>query len=160
MVFYFSATAPQFTQEDQQKERETLTKEEKEEIEFDIRCGGAGSNSTFGGDSLNRGDSDSSLEDPYDNDDGAHHHHDHHPMTMHVEETNEMKARGIQLLQDAMDMIDDLKKREYIEACTKVPHLVERESNPVSFLRGAKYDAWVSLCRNLFRILPHCYPSH
>ena len=141
MVFYFSATAPQFTKEEEQKERETLTKEEKEEIEFDIRCGGAGSNSTFDSDSLNRGDSDSSLDDPYDDD--AHHHHDH-VTTMQVDETTEMKVRGIQLLKDAMDMIEDLKKREYVEACTKVPHLVERESNPLSFLRGAKYDAWVS----------------
>ena len=104
MVFYFSATAPQFNPEEEKEERENLSVEEKIAIENEIRG----------------------------------------ELVFQLKETNEVVNRGTDLLLEAIEMIGDVQKRAYLEACEKVPDLVRQESDPVAFLRGSKFDAWVS----------------
>jgi hypothetical protein len=61
------------------------------------------------------------------------------------EETPEMKETGVQELQKALDAIAPFEKRALIEACEKVPDLVQRESDPAAFLRSERYNPEVNM---------------
>jgi hypothetical protein len=63
--------------------------------------------------------------------------------TVKFKETEEMKQAGVLGLQKAMEAISDFEKRAYKEACEVAPELVERESNPVAFLRCERYNGEV-----------------
>ena len=109
MGFTFSATAPQFLPEQEQNERENLSKEELVAIENDIN------------------------------------------QIQIFQETEEMKLRGITELQEALvTTIPKMQRRAYEEAQNRVPHLVEKESNPFAFLRSEKYDAKVRMENEIF----------
>jgi hypothetical protein len=58
-----------------------------------------------------------------------------------VPETEEMLENGVVLLREALQDIPDTEKAAYLEAIEIAPLVVERESNPVAFLRCEKYDA-------------------
>jgi hypothetical protein len=64
-----------------------------------------------------------------------------------VPETEEMLENGVVLLRQALQDIPDTEKAAYLEALEIAPLLVERESNPVAFLRCEKYDAWAAARR-------------
>jgi hypothetical protein len=66
---------------------------------------------------------------------------------VYYEETEFMRCNGTRLLKEALDMIDVLQKSAYLEACQLVPELVQRESNPVGFLRCEQYNAWTAATR-------------
>jgi hypothetical protein len=61
-----------------------------------------------------------------------------------VIETEEMLRNGTQMLREAVLAIPDAAKAAYLEALEIAPLLVERESDPVAFLRCEKYDAWAA----------------
>ena len=65
-----------------------------------------------------------------------------------VTETEEMLKNGTRILCEALLAIPDEEKAAYLEALEIAPLLVERESDPVAFLRCEKYDA-VSAARRL-----------
>ena len=54
----------------------------------------------------------------------------------------------ISLVREAIDNINEAEKQEYLRALQICPHLVEKESGPVRFLRCDHYHAEVR--RNLF----------
>jgi hypothetical protein len=58
-----------------------------------------------------------------------------------VNETEEMLQNGTQLLRESLLAIPDEEKAAYLEALEIAPLLVERESDPVAFLRCENYDA-------------------
>jgi hypothetical protein len=58
-----------------------------------------------------------------------------------VTETEEMLQDGTRMLREALLAIPDEEKVAYLEALVIAPLLVERESDPVAFLRCEKYDA-------------------
>jgi hypothetical protein len=133
----YSATAPQFLPEQERYERSTLTREEWNEIHKDIQgISGRGSNTHNRSNSNSDSGSDSSLSlaqraDEEDDDDDK-------------EENGARIALSCQLLHEAMEELGPLQKGAYLDACTKVPELVEKETNPLSFLRGEKFNASVS----------------
>jgi hypothetical protein len=63
------------------------------------------------------------------------------------QKTEEMLENGVVLLRQALQDIPDTEKAAYLEALEIAPLLVERESNPVAFLRCEKYDAWAAARR-------------
>jgi hypothetical protein len=65
-----------------------------------------------------------------------------------VTETEEMLQNGTRMLREALLAIPDVEKVAYLEALEIAPLLVERESDPVAFLRCENYDA-VSAARRL-----------
>jgi hypothetical protein len=64
-----------------------------------------------------------------------------------IKETDAMAEKAVLLLQEALHEIPDVAKQAYLEALERAPLLVERESDPISFLRCEKYDAWVAAHR-------------
>lgn len=60
-----------------------------------------------------------------------------------VEEASTIR-NGLLLLQEALEEIPPSEKRVYLEALERIPHLVQRESPGIAFLRYANYDAWVA----------------
>jgi hypothetical protein len=58
-----------------------------------------------------------------------------------VTETEEMLQNGTRMIREALLAIPDEEKEAYLEALEIAPLLVERESDPVAFLRCEKYDA-------------------
>jgi hypothetical protein len=61
-----------------------------------------------------------------------------------VTETEEMLRNGTRMLRDAVLAIPDAEKVAYLEALEIAPLMVERESDPVAFLRCEHYDAWAA----------------
>lgn len=61
-----------------------------------------------------------------------------------VKETGEMVQNGLVMLHEALERIPDLQKLAYLEVLERAPLLVERESDPVAFLRCETYDAWAA----------------
>jgi hypothetical protein len=64
-----------------------------------------------------------------------------------MEETDTMVEKAVLLLQEALQEIPDAQKQTYLEALECAPLLVERESDPIRFLRCEKYDAGVAAHR-------------
>jgi hypothetical protein len=64
-----------------------------------------------------------------------------------LEETDTMVENAVLLLQEALHEIPDAEKQAYLEALERAPLLVERESDPIQFLRCEKYDAWAAARR-------------
>jgi hypothetical protein len=64
-----------------------------------------------------------------------------------IEETDTMLEKASLLLQEALNEIPDAAKQAYLEALERAPLLVERESDPISFLRCENYDAWAAASR-------------
>jgi hypothetical protein len=64
-----------------------------------------------------------------------------------IEETDILMENALLLLQEALTEIPDAAKQAYLEASERAPLLVERESDPISFLRCEKYDAWAAARR-------------
>jgi hypothetical protein len=64
-----------------------------------------------------------------------------------IKETDTMVERAVLILQEALHEIPDEEKQAYLEALERVPLLVERESDPISFIRCEKYDAWAAARR-------------
>jgi hypothetical protein len=122
----YSATAPQFLPQQERDERSTLTQEEWDEIHKDIHQGIRSSRGT----SSDSG-SDSSQSQAQGTDE---------------EEDVEQIAMSCQLLHEAMENLGPLQKGAYLDACEKVPELVQKETNPLSFLRGEKFNASVRRC--------------
>jgi hypothetical protein len=59
-----------------------------------------------------------------------------------MEETDStMVEKAVLLLQEALHDIPDVEKHAYLEALERAPLLVEKESDPIRFLRCEKYDA-------------------
>ena len=52
-----------------------------------------------------------------------------------VVETEEVRRKSLQQLQDAVDMLPEEEKAALKEAQLKTPELVQKESNPLRFLR-------------------------
>ena len=52
-----------------------------------------------------------------------------------------------QQLKEAIDVMPETDKRDYVEAMKLAPHLVETESDPVRFLRFEKFNAWAAAQR-------------
>ena len=50
--------------------------------------------------------------------------------------------KAVSLFHEALDLIPEPQKAAYIEAAAQVPELIERESNPLAFLRCEKWNAW------------------
>lgn len=59
-----------------------------------------------------------------------------------VVETDVMIEKGLSVMEDAIAEIPEMEKADYLEALERAPQLVERESNPVAFLRFEGYNAW------------------
>jgi hypothetical protein len=51
---------------------------------------------------------------------------------------------GRELMEQAVQLLPDIVKRDYLAARDRVPQLVERESEPMAFFRREKYDETVS----------------
>jgi hypothetical protein len=64
-----------------------------------------------------------------------------------IKETDAMVEKAVLLLQEALNEIPDESKQAYLEALERAPLLVERESEPIAFLRCEKYDAWAAAHR-------------
>jgi hypothetical protein len=60
-----------------------------------------------------------------------------------LEETEELIQNSHRLLQEALDHMDSSLKEDYMKALEVCPLIVERESNPLVFLRGAAFDPMV-----------------
>ena len=75
--------------------------------------------------------------------------HDH-DYVYDQEETSEFVSTCIEQLHDIIEddsIILPINKAAYIEACTKVPHLVEQGSNPIKFLRCENYNVELAAIR-------------
>ena len=75
--------------------------------------------------------------------------HDHDYIYDH-DETPEFVSDCIQQLHDIIkddSIILPINKAAYYEACQKVPHLVEQESNPIKFLRCENYNVELAAIR-------------
>jgi hypothetical protein len=59
-------------------------------------------------------------------------------------ETDAMLEKASLLLQEALNEIPEAEKQADLEALQRAPLLVERESDPISFLRCENYDAWAA----------------
>jgi hypothetical protein len=57
-----------------------------------------------------------------------------------IKETDVMLEKASLLLQEALNEIPEAAKQAYLEALERAPLLVERESDPISFLRCEHYD--------------------
>jgi hypothetical protein len=57
-------------------------------------------------------------------------------------ETEAAKLRGIHELADAVEMLTLSKKADYLRALSICPGVVERETNPLYFLRFDSWDPW------------------
>ena len=70
-------------------------------------------------------------------------------------ETPDMTTQGLAQFQLEMSLIPDHKKEAYLEAIRRVPDIVEKETNPIKFLRSEHFDAKVRLveCSVLCAIL-------
>jgi hypothetical protein len=64
-----------------------------------------------------------------------------------IEETGTMVENALLLLQEALNEIPAAAKQAYLEATERAPLLVERESDPISFVRCEKYGAWAAARR-------------
>jgi hypothetical protein len=62
-------------------------------------------------------------------------------------ETDTMLTEGTALMAQALQAIPDTGKLAYLEALERAPELVERESDPVAFLRCEQYDYWAAADR-------------
>jgi hypothetical protein len=62
-------------------------------------------------------------------------------------ETETMLRKGTALMAQALQAIPDIDKQAYLEALERTPKLVQRESDPASFLRCEKYDYWAAAHR-------------
>jgi hypothetical protein len=61
-----------------------------------------------------------------------------------IHETDEMIAMKVHELEQAVDALPDSKKKDFLDARARAPHLVETEASPLKFLRCEKYNAVVS----------------
>jgi hypothetical protein len=59
-------------------------------------------------------------------------------------ETPQTQEEGLRRLKEALDMLPDESKAAYLAALESAPHLISLESNPLRFLRFAKYNAWAA----------------
>ena len=67
-----------------------------------------------------------------------------------VSETSHSKEKALQAVEDAINMMADEEKADYLEAKSKVPHLVMKESNPLWFVRCEKWNTWAAARRVAF----------
>jgi hypothetical protein len=75
-------------------------------------------------------------------------HEDLHGSSEHeVTETDELLKNRMRLLHEALEAIPVEEKIAYLGALERAPHLVERESKGIVFLRFEKYDAGAAACR-------------
>ena len=65
------------------------------------------------------------------------------------EETPEMIEHAVAMMFEAMLGMSDTDKEAYNEAVRRAPELVERESDPVAFLRCERWDVWAAAKRYL-----------
>ena len=64
-----------------------------------------------------------------------------------VEETDAMVEKALASMFECIDLIPYDDKVEYLEAVDLVPYLVEKESDPLLFLRAASFDPWFAARR-------------
>jgi hypothetical protein len=116
----FSFTAPHITPEEEQKERDSLTEEMREELKHDLYGDGV----------------------VHDAEEG--------------EEEDELKEeeRRLTTALNELDVILEetpaAHKKDYLDAQTRAPHLVDTEANPRKFLRCENYHAEAAATRMLF----------
>ena len=60
-----------------------------------------------------------------------------------MEETDQLLSEALIQFQNELDGIPSENKSAYLEAHARVPDLVSKESNPISFLRRDKFNAKV-----------------
>ena len=61
-----------------------------------------------------------------------------------VDEYAAVAERGCFDLENALELLSDREKAAYTEATQRAPELIDSESDPLKFLRCAKYNAWVA----------------
>ena len=61
-----------------------------------------------------------------------------------VDEFPTVAPRGCFDLENGLELLSDQKKAAYTEATQRAPELIDSESDPLRFLRCAKYNAWVA----------------
>ena len=64
-----------------------------------------------------------------------------------VVETEEVRRKSLQQLQDAVDMLPEEERAALKEAQLKTPELVQKESNPLRFLRFHSFNSWAAAKR-------------
>ena len=67
-----------------------------------------------------------------------------------VTETVQSKEKALQALEEAINLMADEEKKDYLEAKRVVPHLVLKESNPIWFIRCEKWNTWAAARRVTF----------
>lgn len=63
------------------------------------------------------------------------------------EYNQQLHEESLEHFNDAMDAIDNSDKEAYLQALETHPKLVERESNPIDYLRGMRWDASTAAAR-------------
>ena len=56
------------------------------------------------------------------------------------EETDELRERCLQEMQQCLDEIPEAEKQVYLQACQECPELVQTESAPIRFIRSENYQ--------------------
>ncbi|KAL7572403.1 hypothetical protein ACA910_006583 [Epithemia clementina (nom. ined.)] len=64
------------------------------------------------------------------------------PTSDHNDKLTELRTRARQHMDEAIRLLPLETKEAYLEALTKVPYLMEEESNPLHFLRRCDYNLW------------------
>ena len=67
-----------------------------------------------------------------------------------VLETPLMRERALASMREALRLIPNAEKAEYLQAVQRAPHLVQRESNPLAYLRFVQFDSWAAAKRLAF----------
>jgi hypothetical protein len=68
-----------------------------------------------------------------------------------IKETDEMKVQAVLQLEEAIDMIPDNERIDYLRALELCPELVRTESESILFLRCENYNPWVSMVYTMFK---------
>lgn len=117
-VSTFSITAPVITDEQDQREKESLTAAERMQIERDLR----------GGRRIRRRDDDDGGDDQEEDGDDQ------------PEETDEMIRDATMQLTEVIDRMPASQKENYARALRECPRLVEIETSPLKYFRAKGFN--------------------
>ena len=67
-----------------------------------------------------------------------------------VTETVQNKEKALRALEEAINLMEDDEKKDYLEAKRVVPNLILTESNPLWFIRCEKWNTWAAARRVAF----------
>jgi len=141
MLAPLSHTAPVFSDEAFQRERESLTVEERNAIRADL-VGRSSASAASAAASLKRKRSDGDSGGEKDEQGCIEEEGDFGSETIWFVETEVMRESAAIQLQEGVDMIPESHKAMYERAVQEAGGLVITETEPVRFLRAREYNTW------------------